>query len=278
MENKKKSKGLVIAIIIFALAVGGFFIYEAFFDSQEPQVEAEKVEVKEVATISLDEGNDSIYLLDETKYKVFNILEENDATFYTVTLNNNDMLVIKQGNKEDFESISPESSEKLCKIIKKGMSCFLNTSYKSLPPSMYSLNGYSHYTIFGKDLLTDDSDENVKKWIKETFGEELKKMFTDYELELSCESIDIKKAAVYDTGKTQRCGTTANLEQDGFDAKYFEYFFIVEADVKTENAKKKISELGVFADEGESKKIEFLMYCNANDASKDILSLDKILL
>ena len=276
MKKKKKGKGIVIAIIVIAIVIaGGYLIYDSFLGSGDAEAETiEPVEVKSLASISLDVMELDGALNDSTNREIFDLMNENDATYYKIK-NKDNTLVVSQINEEDFNEISPKTVKTTRKFVNNGMKYFLNMSYKSLPGSLYSLNGTSSSTIFGKNLLPAESDEYVKGWIKETFGKELRQMFEEYKLKLSCDDISIKKMAVYDTGRTQKCG---NALDSTFDAKYYEYYFVVDANVKTEEASKKISELGVFADAGEDKDIEFLLYCDGNDAFEDTLMIKKILL
>lgn len=259
MEKKKRGKGIIITIVILALVAGGWFVYNSLIKSDALGT-VEVVEVKEIASVDGDYDNRD----NEAHKKIFNVLKDNDAIYYKIENSRNTLNII-QINKEDFDSISPINGQKCVKSLEKGLLTLFNSRYDHLPKTMYSINDYSYTTIFGK-LIPSDSDEATKKWVEEAFGEELEKMFKEHKIKLSCDRIKIEKMAVYDTEQA----SIVNAGGADISTNCYEYYFVVDANVKTESANTKISEFSVFADEGESKDIRLLMHCNAEDFTKSL--------
>lgn len=265
MEKKKKGKGIVIAIIILALVVGGYFVYDSYFsDTAE---ETTIVEEKKVASIDLAENEVSAYeMTDKTNHKIFSSLQKNEATCFKLEKNNSNVISISQINEDNFNKISPTTFGKTRKLLSKGISTFLNMHYDKLPIGIYDPTNSAYSTIFG-NLFFDGGEADALKWVKKAFGEELEKMFTEYKLILSCENISVKKIAVYDTGEKYYGSVTGVGDVVG---EHFRYYCVIDTEVKTKSAEGKISELGVFADEGKSKKLEFLMVCDMDKMFKEL--------
>lgn len=263
--KKKKGKGIVIVIIILALAVGGYLVYDNFFSGQAEDIAT--VEVKKVASIDLAENEVCAYeITDKTNYEIFSSLKNSEATCFKLEKKNPNVINISQINEDDFNEISPTTFTKTRRLLSKGCSYFCNMHYDKLPQIIYDTTDGTNYTIFG-NLLFDGGEEDALKWVKRAFGEELEKMFTKYKLILSCDNISVKAIAVYDTGEKYYGSVSGVGDVVG---EHFRYYCVIDAEVKTKSSEGKISDLGVFADEGKSKNIEFLMVCDMDKMFKEL--------
>ena len=257
MEKKKKGKGIVIVIIILALAIGGYFIYNNLFSGQETAKEIERVEVKKVGFYPTE---DMILDLDDYKSDFFKIIDSNEAFYYTAE-NAKGGIVIKQVNKEDFDNFGPVKSNKAINTVKKGLKTFLNSRYDTLPNDVYGTDKNTQKTIFGKMNFSMEPGKEAQTF-KNAIGSEIKELFDEYELVISCEDINIEKIAVYSYGES--------FEHDGFQGEYFDYPMIVNAEVVTENAKEGVSEVSCFAEAGQSKNLKIMLYCSSDDYYKKV--------
>lgn len=257
MEKKKKGKGIIIVIIILALAAGGYFVYDNFFLGQETAEEVETVEVKEVGFYPTE---DIYFDLDDYKSDFFKILDSNNAYYYTAE-NAEGGIIVKQVNREEFDNYGPVKSNKAINTVKKGLKTFLNSRYDTLPYDVYGTDKNNQKTIFGK-MNFSMKPGNEAQMFKNAIGSEIKELFDEYELVLSCEDINIEKIAVYSYGES--------FEHDGFQGEYFDYPMIVNAEVVTEHAKKGVSEVSCFAEEGKSKNLKIKLYCCSDDYFKKV--------
>lgn len=267
----KKGKAVVVLIIILFLAAGGYLVYDNMFSGQHEAVA--NVEVKKISSINLNEEEAfGIYFTtDENNYKIFTALDKSEATCFEVKKQGKTVLEINQINKNDFDEISPVSFAKARKLLSNGTSTFLNMHYDKLPIGIYDPSYGDYCTIFGK-LFFDGGKETALEWVEKSFGEEIEEMFEKYKLVLSCDNVSVKKIAVCDSGEKYYGSITGIGDVVG---DHFRYYCIIDTEVKTESADGKISKLGVFADEGEIKKIKFLMICDL-DTTLNELSISRI--
>lgn len=258
----KKGKAVVVLIVILFLAAGGYLVYDTVFNVDIGNV----TEVKEKKLAEIPLAWDM--LEDTDSPRVFGVMLNNDASYYQIK-NHKDHASIKQVNKDTFNTTGPVSSSKCYRLIQNSMKAFLNSSYDKLPDNLYESPDGKSYTLFGKM-----SYYGSKTALKNTFGMGLRKMFNRYELSLSCQDIDITKMAVYETGQISDASWSYSATKT-YANDYF-YYFIVKAKVKTLHSKKNISKLGVFAKEGKTKKITFMIRCSSDDSFKDLIieSLD----
>ena len=109
-------------------------------------------------------------------------------------------------------------------------------------------------------------------YVLQGIGADSLELFEKYKLVLSCDNVSVKKIAVCDSGEKYYGSITGIGDVVG---DHFRYYCIIDTEVKTESADGKISKLGVFADEGEIKKIKFLMICDL-DTTLNELSISRI--
>lgn len=257
----KKGKVVLTLVILLFLLAGGYLVYDSVFNVDISNVT--EVKEKKLAEIPLVWD-----MLDDTDtLTVFSIMENSDASYYKIR-NRKSCASVSQINRDKFNSTGPVSSSRCYRLIKNSMKTFLNSSYDSLPDNLYEAPDMTSHTLFGKMNY-----QGSRKDLKNAFGIGLRKMFTKYELTLSCQDIDISKMAVYKTGE-QINGTWSYSATETYADNYC-YYFVVKAKVKTMHAKGGISKLGVFAKEGKSKKIKLLIKCSADDSFKE-LSIDSI--
>ena len=264
MEKKKKGKGIVITIIVvIVLLAGGCLVHDTV--SEQNNTEDTEVEIKKVGSVNGGFSSRDNYIHRE----ICRILDENDATYYEIQEEDGELNVL-QINKKDFNKIGSVNSKQAILELKKCLTLFLNRSYDNLPSTIYAPEDIPDYdtTIFGRVM-----GARYDTWVIETFGEELGKMFKDYKLKLSCDEdeIEVEKMAVYDTK------TTTEITMGGVSSyePYYEYYFITTAKVTTVNATGDISKLGVFPNEGESKKIKLCFRCDSFEGYQS-LTLDGI--
>ncbi len=261
MKNKKKSKVVLTIIILLFLLAGGYIVCDSIFNVDISNVT--EVNEKKLAEIPLAwdmlENTDTL--------TVFSIMENSDAFYYKIK-NRKSCAAVSQVNRDKFNITGPISSSRCYRLIRNSMKAFLNSSYDSIPDNLYEAPDMASHTLFGKINY-----QGSKKDLKNTFGMGLRRMFTKYELTLSCQDIDISKMAVYKTG--EKLNSTWSYSATETYADSYCYYFVVKTKVKTLHAKGNISGLGVFAKEGRSKKIKFLIKCSTDDSFKK-LSIDSI--
>ena len=257
MEKKKKGKGIVIAIIMLALVIGGYFVYDNFFSGSKTTEDIEAVEVKKVGFYPTE---DIYFDLDDYKSDFFKILDNNEAYYY-IAENAKGGIVVKQVNREDFDNFGPVKSSKAINTVKKGLKTFLNSRYDTLPYDVYGTDKNNQTTIFGKMNFSMEPGKEAQTF-KNAIGSEIKELFNDYELVISCEDINIEKIAVYNCEES--------FEHDGFQGEFFDFPMIVNAEVVTEQAKKGVSEVSCFAEEGKSKNLKIRLYCCSDDYFKKV--------
>lgn len=260
MEKKKKGKGIVIVIILLALVAGGYFVYDNIF--KQRMTEVEDVEVKEIGSVPMDWE----MLSDDDDIKVLDIMDKNDATYFKVE-NGKGEAIITQINKADFDVIGSIKSNKAYGLIKNGVKSFLNTQYDKLPSNLFEVTQTNNSTLFGKMYCNSIKDD-----LKECFGMNFEKFFKKYKLKISCNDIQVVKMAVYDTEQT---ATVTGVSSEPMETEWINYYFVIKAAVKTEQAKKGISEVSCFAEEGETKELKLLIGCSSDNWFKD-LSIDSI--
>lgn len=258
MKKKKKGKGVIIAIILLALiAGGGYFVYNTFILGQRTANEVKTIEVKEVGFYPTE---DMYFDLDDYNSDFFKILDSNDAFYYTAE-NVEGGIVVKQVNKEDFDNVGPVTSDKVMKTVKKGMKTFLNSSYDTLPANVYETDKNTQKTILGKMNFSMEPGKEGEMF-ENAIGKEVKKLFNEYELVLTCETVDVKKIAVYDYEQS--------FDYNGTHGNYFDYPMIVNAKVTTDHAKEGVSEVSCFAEEGKSKNLKMMLYCCSDDCFRKV--------
>ena len=260
MEKKKKGKGIVIAIIMLALVIGGYFVYDNIF--KQSMTAVEDIEVKEIGSVPMEWE----MLSDDDDIKVLDIMDKNEATYYKVE-NGKGEAIITQINKADFDVIGSIKSNKAYSLIKSGVKTFLNTQYDKLPSNLYEVTQTNNSTLFGKMYCN-----SIKEDLKECFGMNFEKFFKKYKLKISCNDIQVVKMAVYDTEQT---ATVTGVSSEPMETEWINYYFVINAAVKTEQAKKGISEVSCFAEEGETKELKLLIGCSSDNWFKD-LSIDSI--
>ncbi len=244
------------------LFAGGYVVYDTVFNVDIS--DATEIKEKKIAEIPL--SYDALDQRQETR-QICSIMDDNDAAYYKIKIPK-DVIRISQVNKDKFNSTGPISSQRCYRLITNGMKHFLNSSYDKLPENLYESETANERTIFGKI-----SYYGSKKELKNTFGMGIRKMFTKYELSLSCQDISVSKMAVFKTGEIS-IGSISYSATDSY-ANIYRYYFVVNAKVKTMHAKGKISRLGVFAKEGKTKKIQFFINCSTDDSFKS-LSIDSL--
>ena len=262
MKKKKKGKGIIIVIIILALVAGGYFVYDNILNQR--MAEAEDVEVKEVGSVPMKWE----MLSDDDDIKVLDIIDKNDAAYYKIE-NNKDKATITQINKNDFDAIGSITSNKAYSLIKSGVKSFLNTEYDKLPSNLYEITQTNNSTLFGKMYCNSIKDD-----LKECFGMNIEKFFNTYKLKISCNDIQVAKMAVYDTEQTS---TITGVGSDPMETEWIDYYFVINAKVKTEQAKDGVSKASCFAEEGEIKDLKVLIGGSSDNWFKD-LTIDSIVI
>lgn len=262
MEKKKKGKGIIITVIIVALLVGGYFIYDNIF--KQSITEVEDVEVKEIGSVPMEWE----MLSDDDDIKVLDIIDKSDATYYKVE-NGKGEAIITQINKADFDAIGSVTGNKANSLIKSGVKTFLNTEYDKLPSNLYEITQTNNSTLFGKMYCNSIKDD-----LKKCFGMNIEKFFKTYKLKISCNDVQVIKMAVYDTEQTS---TITGVGSEPMETEWIDYYFVINAKVKTEHAEDGISKASCFAEKGEIKELKILIGSSSDNWFKD-LTIDSIVI
>lgn len=251
MEKKKKSKTPIIVVIIILLAAAGFGYYKFVYQPQQMAkyelAESEVVETELVAEVDWAGTEIDAYK------EVFASMAENDALYYHINSKNEvwgPPYEIYQTNKEEFSEKSPKSPEKAVKEVNDGISKFLNYSYKSLPSPLFQTSS-ADGMIFGK---LDVSSE-AQSLIEPQFGGSIAEYFKSHELVLKC-----------DDCKVTQIGVETNADGSIY------YYCNIAANVLTEDCIGDMSDIGIFANKGETKQVNINAHCIYDENSKELFA------
>ncbi len=253
MEKQKKSKAPIVITIIILLAAAGFGYYKFIWQpNQLAQYELENTEIETELVAETDWHDNEI---DEYK-EVFAAMAENDSSYYIIESlgirdedNWKPRFKVYQTNKDAFSEQSVMIPEKAMKEANDGISRFLNYSHNSLPSSMYG--NINNDGIFGKLDVTSEA----QGWIDPQFGNSVVEYFNTHELVLKCDDCQVTEVGV------------VNNPGD-----VIWYYFNITASVLTESCIGDMSDLGYFANAGETKEVKVNVLCAYEENSKELFT------
>ena len=252
METKKKSKAPIIIIILILLVAAGFGYYKFVYQPQQmAKYELTESEVVETELVAGTDWHDNE--MDEYK-EIFEAMAENDASYFIVesmTERSDDYysprFKIYQTNKDEFSELSVKVPEEVVIGMTKGMLRFLNYSYNSLPPALYeNLNG--NY-MFGKIGVSSMAEETIEP----QFDGSVAAYFKKHKLKLKCDDCKVEQIGI-------------EVDQNN----HLRYYFNFTANVLTESCTGDMSDLGFFANEGETKEMNISVLCSGYEDSDTI--------
>lgn len=250
---KKKSKAPIIVIIIILLAAAGFGYWKFVYQPQQlAQYELTDTEVETALVAETDWYDDKI---DEYR-EVFAAMAENESSYYIIESlgvrdedNWKPRFKVYQTNKAEFDEKTVMDTEKAIKEVDDGISKFLNYSHNSLPASLYG--NVNNDGIFGK---LDVSSE-AQALIDPQFGSSVAEYFNSHELALKCDDCTVEQIGV-------------QIDPDGL----VWYCFNITANVLTESCTGDMNDLGIFANEGETKQVKVNVLCSYEENSKELFA------
>lgn len=243
--EKKKSKAPIVVIIIILLAAAGFGYWKFVYQPQQlAQYELADTEVKTELVAEVDWAGEDV----STRKEIFSAMAENDATYYIITPFETGLYEIYQTNKEEFSEKSPKSPEKAVKEVNDGISKFLNYSYKSLPSPLFQTSS-ADGMIFGKLDVSSIACERIEP----QFGGSVAEYFKSHELVLKCDDCEV---------------TQIGVENEPVSGTF--YYFNITANVLTEDCIGDMSDIGIFANKGETKQVNINVFCHYDENSKEL--------
>ena len=249
--EKKKSKAPIVVIIIILLAAAGFGYYKFVYQPQQ-MAKYELAESEVVETELVAETNWCSNEIDEYK-EVFAAMAENDASYYLITpkyTNPGPRFEVYQTNKNEFSEKSPMNLEKAMKETNDGILKFLNYSYNGLPSPLYE--NINNNCIFGKLDVSGWAEEVIEP----QFGGSVAEYFKSHELKLKCDDCTVTQIGI-------------EIDEEN---NSIAYCYNITANVLTEDCIGDMSDLGIFANKGETKEVSLNVRCHYNENSKELFA------
>lgn len=229
---KKVISVILILIMVFCLAACGS-------NSDNAAEEGSSAEKELVRKIVLDGETTDVDVFDGAIIG----MHSSDGTYFTfnydggtpgVTSSHHNVYKVDEAT---FNETSHIDVWQFSDEIMEGTKAFLNSSYASIQrPTLDSSNGNA---VFGNLFCNSMASRSINP----LFGESLEGYFDEHKLSLSCDEVKIEQVAV--------------SELQG----HYTYIFSVSANVSTEDCTGNMSDLGFFANKGESKNLNVYLVC-----------------
>lgn len=179
-------------------------------------------------------------------------MDSSDATYFTVNYNGGTQGVesshhnMYSVDEATFNEMSPIDVGQFSDLITEGAETFLNSSYGSINGSAFDSS--TGTGMFGGLLC----DSMASETIEPLFGGSVAGYFDEHKLSLSCEEVAIEQVAVSEY------------------MEHYTYVYGVFANVKTEDCTGDMSDLGFFANNGESRNVKVYVVCTYWPDENDI--------